>query len=91
MNEKITEMLEKLYLEFQDARDEFRREILKVQLDIEHKVMNKIEVLFECNTEISNKLNNVEEKLDSIKEKSNSHDIRIQVIEKTKNNEIGLI
>ncbi len=95
MDDKVFDLLEKVYIELQDTKKEVKKDISEVKKDIknlnnrvikteiliENSIALQINSLFEAQMITNEKLGRVEKKLEEISQKVDKHDIKIQVIE----------
>lgn len=91
MEEKIFDLLEKVYIELQGAKIHIERveqeqavtnsRLSKLEVKIEHDISHKVDALYEFRDDAVNRLDRIEKKVDEISEKVDKHDIKIQVIE----------
>ncbi len=77
MDEKIYELLEKVYLEVQGVKDEVK----KTNIIIEQEMRPDIKLALQGYHDINEKLTTIEEKITILSDKVDRHDIKIQVIE----------
>jgi len=84
VEDKTFELLTKMYSEFTEFRKETKGNIDGLKNDIlriENKLDNNSKALFDGYHQLHEKLEVVEDKLDTLSEKVDRHDIKIQVIE----------
>ena len=84
MENKTFELLTKMYGEFTSRFDKIETDIQGLKKDvlrIENEHGNKLEALFDGYKQTYEKLDVIEDKLDTLSEKVDRHDIKIQVIE----------
>lgn len=91
MEDKIFDLLEKVYIELQGAKIHIERveqeqavtnsRLSKLEVKIEHDISHKVDALYEFRDDAVNRLDRIEKKVDEISEKVDKHDIEIQVIE----------
>lgn len=91
MDEKIYELMTKMYSEFSEFRQETNGRFDKLEnevgglksdvLRLENKLDDRTKVLFDGYNQNTEILARLEKKVDSIDEKVDRHDIKIQVIE----------
>lgn len=82
MDDKVFNLLEKVYIELQETKKELKQDIInvenritKVELKIENNVADKISSLYEAQMGRNERLSRVEEKLEEISQKVDKHDI----------------
>lgn len=94
MENKIYDLLEKVYIEVQDTKKELqdtRKDLQETKVEVkenrkdiirlENEMSNKISILFDGQKATNDRLDRIEKKLDDLSEKVDKHDIKIQVIE----------
>ena len=91
MEDKAFELLEKMYGEFTEFRKESNTRLDKVEgsiktlgnqvTSLEHGLKKDISVLYDGYKQTYEKLEVIEDKVDTLSEKVDKHDIKIQVIE----------
>lgn len=74
--DKIFNLLEKVYVELQDTKNE----VSKIGTTIENGIRPNLKVLFETQTQILSKLEEHDKRFDSIDKKLERHDVEIRVI-----------
>lgn len=82
--DKIFDLLEKLFIEVQETKKdvkEIKTDVSKLGIKMEHDVSNKIDALFEFRDITNERLERIENKIDYLTEKIETHDIKIKVIE----------
>lgn len=84
MEDKTFELLTKMYGEFTEFKDNTNKKLDKLHEDVlcmEQDHGSKLQALFDGYKQTYEKLEVVEDKLDTLSEKVDRHDIKIQVIE----------
>lgn len=74
--DKIFNLLEKVYVDLQDTKNE----VSKIGMVIENEIRPNLKVLFETQTQILTKLEEHDKRFDSIDKKLERHDVEIRVI-----------
>jgi len=86
MEEILKEILSQMHVmsnklhEVSNKQDDTNNRLSKLETTIENKTNVKIQALFEDRDIIHNKLDNISNELEVIKEQITDHDIKIQVI-----------
>lgn len=75
-DEKIYNLLEKVYVELQDTK----KEVTKIGIIVENEIRPNIKLLFETQTQILAKQEEHDKRFDNIEKKLEMHDVEIQVI-----------
>jgi len=88
--DKIYNLLEKVYIDLQDTKEKVSTidlkvskidlKVSKIDLTIENEIKPDIKLLFETQTQILTKLEEHDKKFDSIEKKLEKHDVEIRVI-----------
>lgn len=88
MDDKIFELLEKLYSEVQHGfskvntrLDTLEKEVKQLGAKIDGDISPKVEVLLDGYKQNAEAINRIEAKLEDLSEKVDRHDIKIEVIE----------
>ena len=95
MDDKVLDLLEKVYIELQSTKTEIKGDIkdikgnitsidnrlTKIEIKMENDIKNKIDLLFETQVDINKHFDVIEKKIDDLSSKVDQHDIKIQVIE----------
>jgi len=81
MEEKIFDLLEKLFIQQNEMKEDLQGQISKLELKVEHQISNKIDALFEFRDMTNESLERIENKIDILHEKVDNHELRIKVIE----------
>lgn len=88
MDDKIYDLLEKVYIELQSSKKELKQDIVnienrltKIEMKIEHDISNKFDSIYEAQTGTNKRLDSIENTLINLSEKVDRHDIRIEVFE----------
>ena len=92
MDDKTFELMEKMYLDINkklekindniiEVREDLGNRISKVEMKMENDISCKIGALFEARDTTNDKLERIENKIDYLTDKVETHDIKIQVIE----------
>ena len=87
MKDKTYELIEKLYMEMQKGFNETNNRIDAIEktvIKIEHDHGEKLDILFDGQQAINEKLEEHTLRLDRIESKLGTHDIQIHVLDKTK-------
>lgn len=93
-DDKIYNLLEKVYIEVQDTKQKvngieqrvtgIEKKLTKVELIIENEIKPDIKGLYETQTQIIDKLEEHDKRFDSIEAKLEKHDVEIRVIKAAK-------
>lgn len=91
MEDKIFDLLEKVYIEVQETKkdvkdikvrqDKMDERLSRLEIKVEHDISKKLDALFDFRDEALKRFDKIDNKLDELSEKVDRHDIRIQVIE----------
>ena len=91
MEDKSFELIEKLYTEMQKGFNnlgaeikEVRQEVVKTNIYIEQKIEPKLSVLFDGNTQTNDKLDRIENTVNSLVEKVENQELEIKVVRNIK-------
>ncbi len=87
MDEKVFDLLEKVYIELQDTKKELKQDIkcidsrlTKLEIKIENDISQKISALYEDREIVHDRLSKIEDKLDRIDNKIEKQEIEIKVL-----------
>lgn len=95
MDDKILDLLEKVYIELQSTKTELKgdinglkddvanidRRLTKLETRIENDVTNKLDLLYESQVDTNKRIEIIDKKIDELNHKVNQHDLKIKVIE----------
>lgn len=95
MEDKVFDLLEKVYIELQNTKTEFKSDIedikgdlnsinnrlTKIEIKMENEVKNKLDLLYEPQVDTNIRLDSLDKKMDELTEKVDQHDLKIKVIE----------
>ena len=95
MEDRVFDLLEKVYIELQNTKTEFRSDIkdikgdlnsinnrlTKIEIKMENEVKNKLDLLYESQVDTNRRLDSLEKKMDELTEKVDQNDSKIKVIE----------
>ncbi len=95
MEDKVFDLLEKVYIELQNTKTEFKcdmkdikgdlnsinNRLTKIEIEMENEVKNKLDLLYESQVDTNRRLDSLENKMDELTEKVDQHDLKIKVIE----------
>ena len=64
--DKVLNMLEKIYEELQDTKKELKADILAIETKIENEVSDKVRALYDHREIVNSKLDEIDEKVDKL-------------------------
>lgn len=85
--DKIYNLLEKVYIEVQDTKNRvtnIEQKLTKVELIIENEIRPDIKGLYDTQSQVLAKLEEHDKRFDSIEAKLEKHDVEIRVIKAAK-------
>ena len=94
MDDKILDLLEKVYIELQSTKTELKgdinglkddvanidRRLTKLETRIENDVTNKLDLLYESQVDTNKRIEIIDKKIDELNHKVNQHDYGITSI-----------
>lgn len=91
MNEKVFNLLEKLYVEFTEFKDEMTtfkgdmtKKVTKIEATLESDIKPDVKLALQGFVDSNEKLNTLENRINKIFDRVDRHDMMIKVIEGTK-------
>ncbi|PKM42393.1 MAG: hypothetical protein CVV03_10045 [Firmicutes bacterium HGW-Firmicutes-8] len=81
MNDKLYDLVEKMYIEFSGRIGTLEKGQKELQLTIENNVSEKIKTLYDDRVEIKESLACINSKLDNMAKVDENHELRIRVLE----------